>query len=105
MNYIKCIHCNRSAYQGNSVMNPAPQNMVCWSCDEKEPLYADRTASINLNNNYVYGIVSFFLGTLLLYCNIYVEPYSFGWWMLTVKGAGLIILCFAILCVELFQIE
>jgi hypothetical protein len=106
MDYTKRMHCNRPESPGNSTINTTKQYTVCWSGDETglTPV-ADRTVSINFNNNYVYGLVSFFLGIILLCCNIYVEPYSFGWWMLTVKGTGLIVLCFVILCVELLNIE
>ncbi len=45
------------------------------------------------NNNYVYGLFAFFLGIVLLYCNKFMDLYSTGWWVLTVKGSVLILLC------------
>ncbi len=106
MDYNKRMHCNRSASLGTSTINKANPYSACWSGDEKGSIpVADRTASIKFNNNYVYGLVSFFLGILLVCCNNFVVPYSSGWWMLTVKGTGLIVLCFVILCIELLKVE
>ena len=98
MDYTKCMHCNRIEKLANSTSNDTKLYTDCWYCNEAVPFVElDYTPLRKFNNYYVYGLFSFFIGSVLIYCNKFMDLYSSGWWDLTVKGSALIVLCVILL--------
>ena len=106
MDYTKCMHCNRIEKIADSTSNDTKLYTDCWYCDEAGSFIGtDSATKKDFNNNYVYGLFSFFIGAALLYCNKYTDLYSSGWWLLTIKGSGLIALCIIVIYAELSKVE
>ena len=102
MNYTKCMHCSRIETLAHSTSSDTKLYSDCWFCEDAAPLVVSEYPTLQkFNNNYVYGLFAFFLGIVLLYCNKFMDLYSTGWWILTVKGSVLIVLCLILLYAEL----
>jgi hypothetical protein len=102
MDYTKCMHCSRIEKLAHATGSDAKLYTDCWLCEDAAPFMVSEYPTLEkFNNNYVYGLFSFFLGIVLLYCNKFMDLYSTGWWVLTVKGSVLIILCAVLLFTEL----
>jgi hypothetical protein len=106
MNYTNCMYCSSIEKLANSTNSDTKLYTDCWLCDEVGSfVVADYTTLQKFNNYYVYGLFSFFLGTVLLCCNKFVGLYSSGWWILSVKGSVLIVLYLLLLYSELLKVE
>jgi hypothetical protein len=102
MDYTKCMHCSRIETLAHSTSSDTKLYSDCWLCEDAAPFVVSEYPTLQkFNNNYVYGLFAFFLGTVLLYCNRFMDLYSPGWWILTVKGSVLIVLCVLLLSTEL----
>ena len=94
MDYTKCMHCNRMEKLANSTSSDTKLYSDCWFCEEKGYFkVSDYSLSKKINNFYVYELFSFFLGAVLLCCTTFMDLYSWGWWILTLKGSALIVFC------------
>jgi len=106
MDYTKCMHCNRIETVAHSTSSDTKLYSDCWLCEDVVPFAASEYPTLNkFNNYYVYGLFSFFLGIVLLYCNKFMALYSTGWWILTVKGSVLIMLCLILVHAELSKVK
>jgi hypothetical protein len=102
MDYTKCMHCSRIEQYANATGSDTKLYTDCWLCEDAAPFVVSEYPTLEkFNNNYVYGLSAFFLGIVLLYCNKFMDLYSTGWWVLTVKGSVLVILCGILLFTEL----
>jgi hypothetical protein len=102
MDYTKCMHCSRIETLAHSASSDTKLYSDCWLCEDAAPFVVSEYPTLQkFNNNYVYGLFAFFLGIVLLYCNKFMDLYSTGWWILTVKGSVLIMLCLILLYAEL----
>ena len=98
MDYTNCMHCSRIEKLTQSMGSDTKLYSDCWVCEDAAPFVVSEYPTIEkFNNYYGYGLISFFLGIVLLYCNKFMDLYSTGWWVLTVKGSVLIVLCLILL--------
>jgi hypothetical protein len=102
MDYTKCMHCSRMEKLANSTSSDTKLYSDCWLCEEGGSFMESEYSPLRkFNNFFVYGLASFFLGTVLLCCTILLDVYSWGWWILTLKGSALIVFCVLLLYSEL----
>jgi hypothetical protein len=104
MDYTKGVHCNRIEKLANSISHDTkPYSDYCN--EARSFIVSDSAIRKNYSINYVWAFLSLFIGALLLYFNTYTDPYSSGWWILTIKGSGLIMLCIILIYAELSKTE
>jgi len=93
VDYNKCMHCSRFEKFTHAPGSDTKLYTDCWVCEDAPFVVSEYPTFEKFNNNYIYGLFAFFLGIVLLYCNKFMGLYSTGWWVLSVKGSVLIVLC------------
>ncbi len=94
MDYNKCMRCSRFEKFAPAPGSDTKLYTDCWLCEDAAPFVVSEYPTFQkFNNNYIYELFAFFLGIVLLYCNKFMDLYSTGWWVLTLKGSVLMLLC------------